>query len=174
MRIYLIGFPGTGKTTLGRKLARALGYSFIDLDETIEEKAGMSIATIFAQAGEAAFRKKEWEALQKTAEEENVVVATGGGTPLFHNAMEWMNQHGLTIFLRMPIQQLYRRLSQSETHRPVLSPPDGLPLYQHIRNLLKERLPTYHQAQLIVDAAHISPPLINAIIRLYHDKTDSL
>ncbi len=169
MRIYLIGFPGSGKTTIGKRLARLLGYSFIDLDEEVAQKAEMSIPELFAEKGAATFRKMEWEALQATEREADVVVATGGGTPLFYDAMEWMNRHGLTVFLRLPIQRLYKRLMQESTsERPVLVPPEGTPYYDHIRNLLKERLPVYHQAQLIVDAEHITPDILSSVIQLYY------
>src|ERR1700731_760133 len=92
--IFLIGFMGSGKTTLGRKLAHRLDYEFIDLDQVLEARAGMTIAEYFTQFGEDAFRKLESQVLKQTPYPANAVVSTGGGLPCFFDNMEWMNVHG--------------------------------------------------------------------------------
>jgi shikimate kinase len=91
MKIYLIGFMGSGKTTLGRKMAQKLNCGFADLDERLSAHTGKSISELFASLGEAGFRKLEQEVLHKTAIDEDLVVSTGGGTPCFFDNMDWMN-----------------------------------------------------------------------------------
>src|ERR1700750_2431868 len=89
--VFLIGFMGCGKTTLGRKLASRMGYPFIDLDHVLEAKAGMTIAEYFNAFGEDAFRKLESEILKQTDYPENAIVSTGGGLPCFFDNMAWIN-----------------------------------------------------------------------------------
>src|SRR5436853_6290275 len=96
-KVFLIGFMGSGKTFLGKQLAQLLNYEFIDLDEWIEQREKKSIAEIFSEDGEEYFRKKESQQLKLLAEKNNAVIATGGGTPCFHDNMKWMNDHGFTI-----------------------------------------------------------------------------
>ncbi len=164
MRIYLVGFMGAGKSRLGRALAKQLGYSFVDTDAMVEEAVGRSVPAIFAQEGEAAFRRYEHEALMRTEAMDEVVVATGGGTPLFFDAMEWMNAHGLTVFVRVPVQELYRRLQKDDRERPLAVDPEGKVSYAWVRRLLAERLPVYHQARLIVDGVKASAEEIAHLI----------
>lgn len=97
-RIFLIGFMGCGKTTLGRKLATRLGYTFYDLDHLLEEQAGMSVAEYFSSFGETAFRLAESEILKNTSYGENAVISTGGGLPCFFDNMDWMKAHGITLY----------------------------------------------------------------------------
>jgi len=95
-RFYLIGFMGSGKSFLGRRLANALQLPFLDLDDYLEEWSGRSIPRIFEESGEEAFRKLESEALRDTARLPSAVIACGGGTPCFGDNMAWMNAHGIT------------------------------------------------------------------------------
>jgi shikimate kinase len=108
--IFLIGFMGCGKTTLGRKLASRLDYEFIDLDDIFEEKVGMTITEYFSAFGEDAFRKLESEVLKQTKYPENAVVSTGGGLPCFFDNMDWMNAHGKTIYIKLSPKTLANRL----------------------------------------------------------------
>ena len=101
MKIFLIGFMGCGKTTLGRKLSKFLDYGFVDLDELTESKAGMTITQYFEEFGEAAFRDLEKTTLQETPFAENTVISTGGGTPCFSGNMDWMNR--ATPFTRLSL-----------------------------------------------------------------------
>src|SRR5476651_2201785 len=89
-RIFLIGYMGSGKTTLGRRLAARLGYEFIDLDQVFEEKEGITIAQYFTYYGEDAFRKEESAILKQTHYPEKAVISTGGGLPCFFDNMDWM------------------------------------------------------------------------------------
>lgn len=101
-RIFLMGYMGSGKTTLGRAFARAEGLEFIDLDWYIEERLHKSISELFAERGEEGFRNLERKMLHEAGEFEDVVIACGGGTPCFFDNMEYMNRQGTTIFW-MPI-----------------------------------------------------------------------
>jgi shikimate kinase len=117
-RIFLVGLPGAGKSTVGKYIAAELGYTFIDLDERIETIAGQTIHDIFEQEGEERFREYERDALRAITDEK-VVVATGGGAPCFHGNMDWMNAYGLTVFLNPPLDIILARIAH-ETHRPLL------------------------------------------------------
>lgn len=99
MRIFLIGFMGCGKSTLGKKLATKLGYDFIDLDYQLEKQMGTSIGNYFAANGEEAFRKLESKTLKEFDYPINGVIATGGGTPCYFDNMDWMNSNGITIYM---------------------------------------------------------------------------
>ncbi|HOR39786.1 MAG TPA: shikimate kinase, partial [Paludibacteraceae bacterium] len=97
-RIFLIGYMGAGKTTIGEQLAERLGYKFLDMDHVIEEKMQQSVSQIFSEKGEEEFRRLERECLEEISTEQNVVVATGGGAPCFYDNMERMNAYGLTVY----------------------------------------------------------------------------
>lgn len=145
-RIYIVGFMGSGKTTYGKALAHQRGYDFYDLDEAIEQALTLPVREIFTLHGEAYFRKQEAAILRNTQTFENTVIATGGGTPAYHGNMEWMNDHGHTIFLDAPAETLYERLVSETASRPLLQGLQGDALRTHIRILLSERLPWYRMA----------------------------
>lgn len=117
-RIFLVGLPGAGKSTVGKYLANELGYAFLDLDEIIEKRKGKTITNIFTEEGETAFREIERDELRQLTQTQ-IVVATGGGAPCFHQNMEWMNENGFALFLNPPIDVILRRIS-AETHRPLM------------------------------------------------------
>ena len=119
-RIFLIGYMGAGKTTLGRALAKELNIQFIDLDSYIEERLCKSVSQIFAEKGEAGFRDIERRMLHEAGEFENVIISTGGGTPCFFDNIEYMNGQGTTVFLDVPIDRLFIRLSIARKKRPLI------------------------------------------------------
>lgn len=155
--IYLIGFMGSGKTTLGKVLARLLNYAFIDLDHYIEEKEGTTVAEIFSRHGEERFRELERLAIHETAQKGNTVVATGGGAPCFFDNMDFMNQHGTTIYLEISTEHLSRRLAQARAHRPLLADKDEKDLHAFIKRSMKERTPFYRKANIAADTETLSP-----------------
>jgi shikimate kinase len=149
MRIYLTGFMGSGKSHLGRQLSTLLAVPFIDLDQEIETEANCRISEIFTEEGEEGFRKREQRCLFATRKLESAVIATGGGTPCFYNQMDWMNQHGLTLFLDVPIPVLVRRLQDEMNHRPLLQHLSREELAGYISTKLTERRPFYEKARVI-------------------------
>ena len=154
-RIYLIGFMGVGKTTLGKKLARQLGYRFVDLDDFFEEKFKIEIHDFFKKYDEPLFRKLEHERLLKTFEMEGVVVATGGGTPCHHQGIEQINRKGLSIFLDMPPAALSYRLLHAKRKRPLVFGKTGETLTRYIEEKLAERMDCYQKAIMKVNALDI-------------------
>lgn len=151
MRLFLLGFMGCGKSYSGKRLAEGFGINFLDLDEYLEAKEGRTIREIFEAEGEDYFRIKEKECLQDMAKKESTIISVGGGTPCFFDNMEWMNQHGVTIFLETPVEVLAKRLMQAMENRPLLKGFSKKELTEFIENKLKERNPFYHQAHLFYE-----------------------
>ncbi len=110
MPLFLIGYMGSGKSTLGRGIAAALGWSFIDTDKEIERREGLSVSEIFATLGEKAFRKMEHDLIASISPDEQAVVSTGGGAPCHFDNMERMNATGVTVYLKIPAGALVQRL----------------------------------------------------------------
>ncbi len=148
IRLFLIGYMGSGKTTLGRAYAKAQGLQFVDLDKYIEARRCKSISTIFEEEGEVGFRRIESAMLREVGEFEDVVVAAGGGTPCFSDNMEYMNRQGSTVFLDTSMEVLFRRLIVSHTRRPLLVGMADTELRQFILQQLSQRLDYYKQAKL--------------------------
>jgi len=160
MKIFLVGFMGCGKTTMGRKLSKYLDAQLIDLDHEIEKVTGMVISEYFSLHGEAAFRELEKKTLQNYDYAEHCVIATGGGTPCFFDNMQWMNANGHTIYIRMSPKALAGRLEKGRAKRPLLKDLDEQGVINFIENKLEERDPYYLQAFLILDGHHLTPELI--------------
>lgn len=147
IRIFLIGYMGAGKTTLGRALAKELKIEFIDLDNYIEERLCKSISQIFAEKGEEGFREIERRMLHEAGEFENVVISTGGGTPCFFDNIEYMNRQGATVFLDVPVERLFIRLSIARKKRPLIVGKSDEELRCFIAEQLAKRLPHYSKAK---------------------------
>lgn len=154
-RIFLIGYMGAGKTTLGKALARALGVPFIDLDWYIEERFHKSIPQLFAERGEEGFRTLERNMLHEAGEFENVVISTGGGTPCFFDNMDYMNAQGATVFLDVPTDVLFRRLQGATQQRPILQGKTDDELRDFIGRALAGRLPYYTRARYRLDGSQL-------------------
>ncbi|MDD4799660.1 MAG: shikimate kinase, partial [Proteiniphilum sp.] len=120
-RIFLIGYMGCGKSTLGKRLAQSLSLTFIDLDAHIQNKYRKTISELFAEKGEEQFRMIERQALLEVAAFEDVLISTGGGAPCFFDNMEVMNRAGITIYIQAFPEELAARLRASKTVRPLLS-----------------------------------------------------
>jgi len=165
MQIYIIGFMGSGKSTFGKALAEEIGYGFVDLDKEIEKREKSTIQKIFTEKGEDAFRKAEHEALLASVNEENIVVATGGGAPCFQDNMKWMNDRGLTIYLKLFEGELKRRIEPEMEHRPLLKDLDSEGLERFVYNTLRERAVYYHQAKVVINPLIITPENMAAILR---------
>ncbi|WP_066630172.1 shikimate kinase [Labilibacter marinus] len=152
-RVYLIGFMGSGKSTLGRWLTDAMeGWTFIDLDHFIENKYHKTIPQIFEEKGETEFRKMESSCLKEVSTFEKVIIGAGGGTPCYFDNMEVMNNTGLAIYLQLTPQVIYDRLQTSKNKRPLIEGKQGDELLHFIAVKLAEREDFYKQAKLIADA----------------------
>ena len=156
MKIFLVGFMGSGKSTIGRKLALYLQYHFIDLDKLIENKAGMSISEYFSEYGEDRFREFESAVLQQTVFPENVIIATGGGTPCYFNNMAWMNDEGKTVYLHMEPKALAQRLKYSKSERPLIRDLSSDELVGFITQKLADRDVFYRKSQLIISGLDLT------------------
>lgn len=150
MRVYLTGFMGAGKTTVGRLLADRLALPFVDLDAEIEAVAGRCVAALFADLGEAGFRRLERAALRRTAAQDGCVVATGGGTPVAANHRAWMRRHGCIVWLDASLEILRQRVVQSGD-RPLWV--DDV----RLTALYESRLQAYEDCDLRVDAGAGDP-----------------
>jgi len=151
MKIYVVGFMGAGKTTYGSRLSKFLRWAFVDLDELVADKSGISISEVFKEKGEVGFREIESEVLRSTERYTNTVVATGGGTPCFGDNMEWMNRVGQTVYLKVSEEELYQRLLFSRAARPLIRDLNDDGLLDFIRDVMSEREGYYLQAQFVVD-----------------------
>lgn len=150
IRIFLIGYMGAGKTTLGRALSREMQVSFIDLDWYIEERFHKTVRQLFEERGEDGFREIEKRMLHEVAEFENVIVATGGGTPCFFDNMDYMNACGDAVFLDVDKDVLFRRLRIAKQQRPLLAEKTDDELRAFIDTALEKRLPYYRKARYVI------------------------
>jgi len=146
MIIFLVGFMGSGKSTVGQGLARRLGYSFIDMDARIEGEHGMTINEIFEKLGEKAFREMESNLLKEMISLQDTVISTGGGLPCTGNNMDLINRKGVSIYLRMEPEALLNRLSRGKSRRPLIRHLSRQELETFIREKLGEREPVYLRA----------------------------
>ena len=146
-RVFLIGYMGSGKPTLGKAYSAATGLQFVDLDWYIEERMHKSISDLFAERGEDGFRLLEQMMLHEAGEFENVLIACGGGTPCFFDNMDYMNHTGETVFLDVCPEVLFRRLKIAKAKRPLLANKTDEELMQVITSALEKRLPYYSKAK---------------------------
>ena len=146
-RIFLTGYMGAGKTTLGRALAAEIGVPFIDLDHYIEKRYCKTIAQLFAERGEEGFREIERRMLHEVGEFEDVIISTGGGTPCFFDNIEYMNAQGTTVYLDVPVERLFIRLSIARNKRPLIKEKNDEELLAFITEQLAKRAPHYSKAQ---------------------------
>lgn len=167
MRIFLIGYMGCGKTTVGKRLANKLGLRFVDLDSYIEEKYGKMVTEQFEEVGEFGFRERERNAVNDVCTQfDDILVSTGGGAPCFFDNMERMKEAGVTIYLKMTAMALASRLKGARKSRPLLRDKTQEELVAFIAKTLDEREPYYEQAKIVVSALSIDVDgLVN---RVYH------
>lgn len=169
MRLYLIGMPGAGKTTLGRALATALELPFRDLDEEIVREEGRSVADVFLTEGEAYFRRREAAVLRNLVDRmPRMVLSTGGGTPCFHQNLEVLLQTGLTLYLAVSVTELVRRLQHAASVRPLLAQlPDTAALENRLRETLAARQQFYDRAPLHCTAPTCTVEAIRQLLATY-------
>ena len=141
---------GAGKTTAARRLAQRMGWEVVDTDALFEEKYKISVCDFFNKYDEPLYRKLESEVLKETESLENVVVSTGGGTACYFDNMDWMNQHGLTVFLRISPKAVVDRLLHAKRKRPLAEGKSETELTEFVNQHYASRLPFYEQAQITV------------------------
>ncbi len=155
MKIYLVGYMGSGKSTIGKKLAVLLGLEHIDLDWFFEETYKISVHHFFGKYDENAFRVIESQLVQKTSALNNCVISTGGGTPCFHGNMDIINQHGISVYIRMHPDSLFERLKNSKRNRPRISHLTDEGLRKRINADLGVRTKFYQMANIEVKGEDI-------------------
>ena len=158
-RIYLTGFMGSGKSTIGPILANVLGYDFADLDEAIVERAAKPVSRIFAEEGQAAFRALEATMLRETGARDKVVVALGGGALTVEDNLQWALANGAVVYLKVSLDALIRRLRRGRLVRPLLLDDTGRPLStadlrEKVKVLMDRREPFYERAHVVVEIAN--------------------
>ena len=149
MKVFLLGFMGVGKTTIGKQLAKLMNYSFFDTDFEIEKFTQKSISELFEEDGEDFFRTKETEILMSFLTIPDAIISVGGGTPCFNNNMQWMNENGITIFLNADPAFIYHRLIHAKKPRPLINffSPDELKEFIELK--LQEREFYYQQSKIL-------------------------
>ena len=152
-RIILVGYMGAGKTTIGKALADELGMRFYDLDWYIETRMHKTVAQLFAELGEEGFRRIERNMLHEVAEFEGVLISCGGGTPCFFDNMEYINQQGLTLYLKASPDVLYKHLKMGKTVRPLLLNKTPDEVERFISDQLAAREPHYLRAHHTLDVS---------------------
>lgn len=162
-KVYIIGFMGSGKSTIGRKLASLLRWHFTDLDRRIEKYSGKTIPEIFSQDGEIYFRDLESEVLKSLKSHTNTVISTGGGTPCFGTNMDFMLETGLTIYLKLTPLQLKSRLANSKGERPLIKDLTNNGLLHFIEDKLASREKWYNRAEITFEGFD---PDINQLVNM--------
>jgi shikimate kinase len=156
MNLFLIGLPGSGKSTLGRELALQLNLMLVDTDMEIVTKEGKTIEEIFKDSGEEYFRKLEQSVLHKILEKNNQLISTGGGMPCFYDNIDQMNKRGVVIFIDVPVENIHQRLiGQRSQKRPMLEGKTDSEVLDFLKQKYKERTPYYSKAEIIIRGANI-------------------
>lgn len=155
---------GCGKSSVGRRLARKLGYNFFDTDHGLEKKFEMPVPELFRQKGEDAFRLLEQEVLHATSGMDQTVIATGGGTPCYADNMDFILQHGMSVYIRMSVPSLVSRLEHARIKRPLVENLKGEALAASVEALLKEREHWYLRAHCVIKGETIKPSHIISLV----------
>ncbi len=166
-RVYLIGFMGAGKTTVGKQLARKIKWSFADTDSIAERELGMTVNEVFNELGEEWFRKYEQKVLIKTTSFKNTIISTGGGTPCFNDNIDTIINNGLCIYLHMPNKSIVARLLASKRTRPLVYGLSKAELDEYVEKKMAEREEIYSKAHFTVNA--LAPDLIYSIKQCVED-----
>lgn len=170
MRVFLLGYMGVGKTTIGKKLAKRLGLKFVDLDEVITKGEYASISQIVENIGENFFRNIERKYLEEAASKEDVLIATGGGTPCFFDNMTLINESGVSVYLEMDVKSLVNRLKNGLDSRPLLKGKSPDELSNFITIHLEEREEFYTKANITFDALNMNTQRIEELVSLIETK----
>lgn len=155
-KVVLLGFMYSGKTTVGKKLAKKLGYKFYDTDAEIEYKYHYSINSIFKTFGEEIFRNMEKQMLEELLQKDNVVISCGGGTPCFFDNMQKIKDNSISIYLFLTPGQIFSRYKIAKVRRPLLEEKTEQQAFEYIDKTLAEREQYYNQADITLNAMNLS------------------
>ncbi len=164
MKVFIVGYMYSGKTTVGKKLASRLKYKFIDTDMAFMEKFKISVVDFFSKYDENLFRKLEHELLKEILITKNVIISTGGGTPCFYDNMSLIKNHGISMYLKMSLESILYRMKESKKKRPVLQKLEKGKLKNFIKNQLSEREKYYNQADYVVKGENADIKMILKLI----------
>ncbi len=162
-KLYLVGLPASGKTTTAKWLANKLGWTFVDLDEMIESKMGLSVSGIFETHGEDFFREIEAKCLRDTLRLNNIVVGCGGGTAAYHDNMDWMKMHGLTLFLNTSLEVLVARIGADMAKRPMFSGENESEILNKLSQIAENRSIYYSSAKIVWNRSEPSDLLYRVV-----------
>lgn len=172
MRLYLIGYMGCGKSTIGRKIARFAHLDFVDTDSLIEQRENATVADVMTYHGEEYFRSVEQAVLEDTANQDNIIVSTGGGLPVWSDNMERISKLGVSIYLRRSPKNIMSRLSPyGRQKRPKFRGLNDEELLAFMTSHMAEREPVYSRADVVIDC---DPMADNDIIDLIMSKIKNL
>ena len=160
MRIYIVGYMGSGKSKAAEALAKLFKFDVVDTDRQIEARKKKTISQIFESEGLESFREIEKEILRSTEKSNNLIVATGGGAASYLDNMEWMNNNGITVYLEANPGLLFHRLATSKAGRPLIEKLNDVELMEQINGHLALRIPAYKKADVIVNAADLNPKIL--------------
>jgi len=167
VKFFLIGLMGSGKSFWAEKLSAALGIPAFDLDTEIEKAEGKTVAAIFSEQGEDYFRQKEQEVLKCFRDEQDLVLATGGGAPCFYDNMDWMNRNGVTIWIDEPLNIIAGRLQEEKSHRPLIASIEDNKLEDFLVQMRDKRKTFYSKAQYQLNGSDIDEKDFLKIISSY-------
>ena len=164
MKVFLIGMPGSGKTTIGNTLADMFGFKFHDLDRIIVKKAGLEINEIFSEYGEEHFREIERGLLtEKIESNEDFIMATGGGTPCYYNTMDLLKREGTVVYLNVPMDELKNRLQKHPAYRPLLEDKENLS--GDLSAMFVKRNSIFEQADIVLKGSNIDVQQLYSILK---------
>lgn len=164
MKIFIVGYMLSGKSTIGKRLAKRLNYTFIDTDKEIERHYKLSVSDVFRKYGEEVFRLLERKILLSLEKEDNIVVSTGGGLVCFNDNMKWVKENGLSIYLKLSPQAIVARHKVAKRARPLLQNKTEEELLEYIEKILEEREKFYNQADFSFEALSLKVEEIIKII----------
>jgi shikimate kinase len=169
VKLFLIGLPGSGKSTLGKQISKLMNLPFIDLDEQIIAREGLPVSEIFGAKGQDYFRQVEAEVLREQIKQPEFVMATGGGTPVFFGNMELINQSGISFYLDTPISVIAARMDVNETSlRPLLAGVNEVGVETKLMSLFDARKSFYEQAHFTVKGDSITALEIIQLVEAKH------
>lgn len=165
-RIILIGYMGTGKSTIGKKLSEELGLPFFDTDTIIEKNQKMTVYQLFETIGEDNFRELEKKVIHEMQNHQSFVLATGGGLPCYNDNIQFLNELGLTIYIKNSTEELVKRLIIDKDNRPLLKNKNEEELYNFVKSNLEVREQFYNQSKVVLTSNNHDLQSLKEIIRL--------